>query len=596
MLSARRLTARGNGRQYMPNIDELTKALEKAVEDEDLAEVGEILGQLEEATKDLDPETPSGVSGEKCGPEAAEAPPLYGGAKTFAEADALLTYRKEEGQVSGQVEMYQDLHRNIWRNEDLNLRQKIEASVKLAEELPGRLESPPEYKEAGLLSRIKTLVLGANSESLRDSEFELSEKATKTEDGKAFPASDYAYVPDEAKPSTWKLRLTKVPGAAPDPGIVGAAIAAFSPEGFRGQQVQIPADAVAAVKAKIRAAWTKANPNKDPKTDLPNHVKELAVAQLTDGVFTAWKSVAGDYRWFMTATNKFLDKEAEIFQDSAHQEFLRYLDATKEYPVLRVWHTPGADLGPAEWADYSDGFMVYAGRFNDGEEATAARLVAMGPQGVSHGYKYLASEKGTGVYSWYRTVELTILPPHRAANQWGVGATVIGSKEEEMAFTKEKRDYLLEVFDDEERVKRIEENLASLGKELEGKVAFKDLAEAVGDPEPESEGERGPKPEGEGEGEESAVDSRISTLETQVGEMRAQVEELVSSTKELADGVKVLLKSDEEKLDTMISPRREVPRPTEDPRNIVEAAKDAAGEGDTSDPVDPFLAQLGIKV
>src|SRR3990170_2881974 len=65
----------------------------------------------------------------------------------------------------------------------------------------------------------------------------LGEKATRTEDGKAFPASDYAYVPDAAKPSAWKLRLTSTPGGKPDAGIVGAAIAAFSPGGFRGQRV-----------------------------------------------------------------------------------------------------------------------------------------------------------------------------------------------------------------------------------------------------------------------------------------------------------------------------------------------------------------------
>lgn len=84
-------------------------------------------------------------------------------------------------------------------------------------------------------------------------------KAMKTEGGRSFPAGDYAYVPDPNSPSTWKLRLTSTPGAAPDPGIVGAALAALGP-GFRGQKVQIPAGDLAAVKAKVRAAWRKAHP------------------------------------------------------------------------------------------------------------------------------------------------------------------------------------------------------------------------------------------------------------------------------------------------------------------------------------------------
>lgn len=91
--------------------------------------------------------------------------------------------------------------------------------------------------------------------------------ATKTEDGASFPAKDYAYVPDPDMPSTWKLRLTATPGGTPDAGIVGAAIAALG-KGFRGNKVQIPAAELAAVKAKVKAAWKKANPDKKPE-DMP---------------------------------------------------------------------------------------------------------------------------------------------------------------------------------------------------------------------------------------------------------------------------------------------------------------------------------------
>lgn len=93
----------------------------------------------------------------------------------------------------------------------------------------------------------------------------------KSEDGTEFPASDYAYVPDPTKPSTWKLRLTKTPGGDPDPGIVGAAIAALG-KGFRGNKVEIPAADRAKVVAKVRAAWKKANPDKKPD-EMPDVIK-----------------------------------------------------------------------------------------------------------------------------------------------------------------------------------------------------------------------------------------------------------------------------------------------------------------------------------
>ena len=96
----------------------------------------------------------------------------------------------------------------------------------------------------------------------------------KTEAGVEFPASDYAYVPDPEKPSTWKLRLTSKPGGKPDPKIVGAAVAALG-KGFRGKKVQIPEDDLPKVKAKVRAAWKKANPDKGAD-EMPDVIKEAA--------------------------------------------------------------------------------------------------------------------------------------------------------------------------------------------------------------------------------------------------------------------------------------------------------------------------------
>lgn len=70
------------------------------------------------------------------------------------------------------------------------------------------------------------------------------------------PAKCYAYVPDPEKPSTWKLRYLNADGSV-DETHLAAAAAAFSPGGFRGQKVQIPAENVAAVKKKLVAAYHK---------------------------------------------------------------------------------------------------------------------------------------------------------------------------------------------------------------------------------------------------------------------------------------------------------------------------------------------------
>ena len=90
---------------------------------------------------------------------------------------------------------------------------------------------------------------------------------TKTEDGESYPASAYAYAPDLEKPSTWKLRLWESPDKKETAAQVGRAVAAIG-KGFRGQKVRLPADAVSGVKAKIRAAWRRTNPDKE-ETDVP---------------------------------------------------------------------------------------------------------------------------------------------------------------------------------------------------------------------------------------------------------------------------------------------------------------------------------------
>ena len=94
----------------------------------------------------------------------------------------------------------------------------------------------------------------------------------QTVDGQVFTANDFAYVPDKDLSSTWKLRLTSTPGGKPDARIVGAAVAALG-KGFRGKKVQIPAEALSGVKARVRAAWLAANNKDKGAEDMPSVLK-----------------------------------------------------------------------------------------------------------------------------------------------------------------------------------------------------------------------------------------------------------------------------------------------------------------------------------
>lgn len=116
----------------------------------------------------------------------------------------------------------------------------------------------------------------------------IEKAATKTEAGAEYPAAAYAYVPDPEKPSTWKLRLWETPDKKETAAQVGRAMAAMG-RGFRGNKVQIPATEMAAVRAKVRAAWRKTNPDMS-MSDMPAVLKGEQQMELTQEQFDALKA------------------------------------------------------------------------------------------------------------------------------------------------------------------------------------------------------------------------------------------------------------------------------------------------------------------
>lgn len=90
----------------------------------------------------------------------------------------------------------------------------------------------------------------------------------KALDEKAKNPDDYAYVPDEKSPSTWKLDIS-------DPEHIAGAITALQPGGFRGQKVEIPAGDKGKVISRIRAAINKQVSDKDKKQALLDRLDKV---------------------------------------------------------------------------------------------------------------------------------------------------------------------------------------------------------------------------------------------------------------------------------------------------------------------------------
>lgn len=123
-------------------------------------------------------------------------------------------------------------------------------------------------KQAALMSAVQEYI--GTIQQMAQIKLTKAEKPMKTEDGVAYPAGDFAYVPDAEKPSTWKLRLTSDPGGEPDTRIVGAAIAALG-EGYRGNKVEIPEGDRQKVIDRVKSAWKKLHPDSE---ELPAVLKQ----------------------------------------------------------------------------------------------------------------------------------------------------------------------------------------------------------------------------------------------------------------------------------------------------------------------------------
>jgi hypothetical protein len=116
-------------------------------------------------------------------------------------------------------------------------------------------------------------------------------KKTKKENGVDYPVGAYLYVPDPAKPETWKLRYKNYTDGKLklDPEQLGKVVAAFSPGGFRGQKVEIPDADKKKMITKIRGIYTKTLKVKE--ADMPETLRVTQDMSFADIRSALWDAV-----------------------------------------------------------------------------------------------------------------------------------------------------------------------------------------------------------------------------------------------------------------------------------------------------------------
>lgn len=326
----------------------------------------------------------------------------------------------------------------------------------------------------------------------------------------------------------------------------------------------------------------------------------------------------GAPRWVAIVTNKFWDRDKEVFSEASHEEFTDWVAETKEYSELRLWHTPGSRIGREDFTAYTDGFVVSSGIFDEGAEGVVASLAASKEQlKISHGYHYNVKDLKDGIYSRYRRFEISIVPASKAANLWtDIEFTGKALRKEvlNMPLTDEKRAFLAQHLG-EERTAKIEAQVEAMGKELEDAgIGFKELTEILAGTKDESpvaeEPAEADKPADEsadetpaatneggddpGKDDPPAVTKELAPLAAFIGAAVAEaVKPLQEQIAAVTGQVKELAKSDEEKVADKLAPKTKAPsdagtRPTDSEGNVIDdetaGAKGATDGGEKDEP------------
>lgn len=448
---------------------------------------------------------------EKCGSMSYYVPMSV---VSFNELEAMQKAAQTGRAIQDLTYQFKELVTNIVYSTELN--NKSGAIKKLTEEYTSRLESTASYSEKKEMDDTSPLSL------LGDSDESHEKSPIKREGGIDFPAQDYAWVPDPAKPATWKIRLTESPGKV-SLAQLGKAAATLSTGGFRGQKAQIPQTALSAVKRRIRAEYRKMGV---PETSIPSSIRKE---------FSVWKSVEdGKWHWFAVYSNNFRDRDnpPEIISEKSHKTFVGLVEQNLvSPPELWHWHLPGTKWGTSEVVGYENGFAWAAGVVDEGHEKEAESLSKQDDIRVSHGMpsRFLKrlSDDPT-VIDFHITSEISPLPGWAAANEHTGFNTFQGVQ----PMTAAQKKYL--------------KDAAGLSDQ---EITERELALASKEQEVEDEGVERKGEDGEEEKKEETLPSETKELVEALGAITGILKEMRGKMNSMEDEIKQLKLSDAEKIE-----------------------------------------------
>jgi len=529
-----------------------------------LRRMGEVLNVVDRGEKTEKPKIED--TGSKCDCPATESPSSnrpYGNAQSFTEVDSFLATMSETAKITSQTEKFRSILDNVLNDDELSPTERASRIAKAAQELPARVENPPEYKAVEL-----------GDKAVQGVQFVIGRRKGQT------TTSVQTVIFDK---QNWD---------------VGRAKAWLDKNGMHAAKLDETENSL-----RFRQAD-------------PGEFQEGSFRTIQPGKKSVelklFKDRTGATRWISFSANAFKDREGEIFSTKALQEAVDWADRSSQRGPLLLYHVPTAEIGQCDFQALEGRMLIESGTFDDSElgRKSAEYFLAHADEefGMSVGYRYRREDKADGVYDWMQVFERSITPSGDAANPWTRFSAV-----KEVSMEGKKKEFLEGILGPE-LTQSVIEQAQNETKSLEDDIAFKSNGD---DPEvtpPLVEGEeKKPEAEVKPEGEEEKPEVEEKSLNTEqltellksvlgpvleevksIGERLATVEGQSTKT---AEAIKTLSESDDEKISALLRPR------VGDPALAGKSATAGGGEELTdedkksleqrgSDPTDAYLAQL----
>lgn len=205
--------------------------------------------------------------------------------------------------------------------------------------------------------------------------------------------------------------------------------------------------------------------------------KSVLIAGREGSNFAVYKQADGTRRWMALSSNGFQDRDREIIPTGVLEAAVLEADAVgaKDRGPLRLFHTPGSEIGYCDWQAMEGRFLMESGVLYDTEWADKAVEKIQSSEedfGISIGFLYPEDSFDGQTYSKIsRIVERSILPTDWASNPY----TSFGLLETK-SMEAPKRTFLTNMLG-AEAADGLLSSVRSAGEALEKSVAFKSARE-----------------------------------------------------------------------------------------------------------------------